>query len=217
MIEPEQSRTRVKICGVTNRADAEAAISFGADALGFNLFAGSKRRIDLEREAHWIGALPPFVSKVAVLVNVPLEEARRIAEHPAIDLVQFHGDEDEEYCARFAESGRPFIRALRLASAGDLEKADRFSTPDLLVDAHVPGAYGGTCAKIDLELARELGTRCPELRVILAGGLTPANVGEAVRLVRPFAVDVASGVESAPGSKDPELMRAFVRSARGTD
>jgi phosphoribosylanthranilate isomerase len=152
---------------------------------------------------------------VAVLVNVPLEEARRIAEHPAIDLVQFHGDEDEEYCAAFTRFGRPFIKALRLKSAGEIERADGFSTRDLLVDAHVPGAYGGTGAKVDLQKARELAERRPDLRVILAGGLTPENVGDAVRQVRPFAVDVASGVEGATGRKDPERMRAFVENARG--
>jgi phosphoribosylanthranilate isomerase len=111
------ARVRVKICGVTNRADAEAAIALGADALGFNLFPGSKRCLDLEREAEWIAALPPFVTRVAVLVNVPIEEARRVAEHPAIDCVQFHGDEDETFCAEFARLGRPFIKALRLGDS----------------------------------------------------------------------------------------------------
>src|SRR5688572_11200484 len=97
-------RVRVKICGLTNAADARAAIDLGADALGFNLFPGSPRCVDLEREAPWIVALPPYVTRVAVLVNVSLDEACRVAGHPAIDLVQFHGDEDERYCAEFAAS-----------------------------------------------------------------------------------------------------------------
>src|SRR5438045_9527753 len=99
MIGPETARVRVKICGVTNPDDAEAAIALGADALGFNLFPGSKRCISLKNAADWIRALPPFITKVAVVVNEPLGEARAVAEHPAIDLVQFHGDEDEAYCA----------------------------------------------------------------------------------------------------------------------
>src|SRR5688500_17967764 len=103
------ARVRVKMCGVTNAEDARTAVALGADALGFNLFPGSPRCIDLDREAAWIAALPPFVARVAVLVNVPLPEARRVVEHPAIDLVQFHGDEDEAYCAEFARGGKPFM------------------------------------------------------------------------------------------------------------
>ncbi len=204
------ARVRVKICGVTNEADALEAISAGADALGFNLFSGSKRRVDLDREAAWIQALPPFVTRVAVLVNVPLAEARRIAEHPAIDLVQFHGDEDEKFCAEFARFGRPFLKALRLRDATSIATADRFSTPHVLLDADAGGAFGGTGKLIDLTLAAECVRRHPALKIVLAGGLRPTNVAAAVRAVRPYAVDVASGVESAPGKKDRQKMVAFV-------
>jgi phosphoribosylanthranilate isomerase len=211
------ARVRVKICGVTNRADAEAAIALGADALGFNLFPGSKRCIELAREAEWIAALPPFVTRVAVLVNVPIEEARRVAEHPAIDCVQFHGDEDEAYCAEFARLGRPFIKALRLADAAAIERAPHFSTRNVLLDAHAGAAYGGTGTLIDLALAAACARRHPRLALILAGGLKPANVGGAVRAVLPFAVDVASGVECEGDArrKDFERMREFLIAAQG--
>jgi phosphoribosylanthranilate isomerase len=209
------ARVRVKICGLTNDADARAAIELGADALGFNLYPGSPRCVDLNREAGWIAALPPFVTRVAVLVNVPLAEARRVAAHPAIDLVQFHGDEDEHYCAEFAQMGYPFLKALRVKDLDSLERADRFSTPHVLLDAHAQSAYGGTGLKLDPALAAEAVRRFPALHIVLAGGLKPENVAEAVQTVRPYAVDVASGVESAPGKKDREKMEAFVKAAGG--
>jgi phosphoribosylanthranilate isomerase len=212
---PGERRVRVKICGVCNRKDAEAAVALGADALGFNLFAGSRRCIDLDREASWIAALPPFVTRVAVLVNAPLEEALRVSAHPAIDMVQFHGNEDTSYCAEFARRGRPFIKALRLQSAEVLKEAMRFSTNCILLDAHVPGAFGGTGAAVDLDLAAAFARQHPKLTVILAGGLTPANVGKAVRHVRPFAVDVASGVELEPRRKDLALMQSFIEAVGG--
>lgn len=215
-MNPPASRVRVKICGVTNRTDAAAAIALGADALGFNLFAGSKRCIDLEREAAWIAALPPFVTRVAVLVNATLDQARSVAAHPAIHCVQFHGDEDAGFCAEFARGGRPFIKALRLRDESAIAEAARFSTPHLLLDAHAGAAYGGTGTLIDLALAARLVRAQPDLNVILAGGLRPGNVAAAVAEVRPFAVDVASGVECADDArrKDEARMREFIEAAR---
>ena len=211
------ARVRVKICGITNREDALAAIALGADALGFNLFPGSKRFIDLGREAAWMQALPPFVTRAAVLVNVPLDAARRIAVRPEIDLVQFHGDEDAAYCAEFAQLGRPFVKALRLRDAASMETADGFSTPHVLLDAHAGAAFGGTGTPIDLALAAECVRRHPALRIILAGGLKPENVGAAVQTVRPYAVDVASGVEVEGDArrKDAERMARFFAAVAG--
>lgn len=203
------ARVRVKICGVTNEADARAAIDAGADALGFNLWPGSKRHLALDENAAWTGALPPFITRVAVLVNAPLDEARRVAQHPAIDLVQFHGDESADYIAEFARLGRPFIEVRRLAAtetARTLHPAARA----VLIDAAVAGAYGGTGHAIDLKLAREFVERNRAAPVILAGGLTAENVAAAVEAVRPFAVDVASGVETSPGQKDRAKMKSFV-------
>ena len=210
-------RVRVKICGVTNREDALAAIALGADALGFNLYAGSKRAIDLDREAAWIAALPPFVTRVAVLVNASLDEALRVAAHPAIHAVQFHGDEDADYCARFAaKCGRPFIKALRLRDTATIESATHFFTPHLLLDADAGAAYGGTGVPIDLALAAEFRLRHPGLTLILAGGLRAENVSDAIRAVRPFAVDVASGVEveGDPRRKSCERTAAFLAACR---
>ena len=149
-----------------------------------------------------------------MLVNAPFDEARRIAQHPAIDLVQLHGDEDVDYCARLLEYGLSFIKALRIRSDADISRVADYSTTSVLIDAHVPGAYGGTGTPIDLALAREIVTRHPDLHVILAGGLTPGNVADAVHIVRPFAVDVASGVEREPRRKDAPLMATFIEAAR---
>jgi phosphoribosylanthranilate isomerase len=207
-------RVRVKICGVTNEEDARAATALGADALGFNLWPGSKRHVDLDQAFSWIRGLPPMVTRVAVVVNLALEEARRVAEHPAIDVVQFHGDEDESYCAQFAASGRPFIKAIRVREAASLEHLDRFSTPSILLDADAGPAYGGTGRALDPELAAEAARRFPEVNIILAGGLKPENVAEAVRVAQPYAVDVASGVESSPGRKDAGKLEAFFAALR---
>jgi phosphoribosylanthranilate isomerase len=214
MIVRPSARVRVKICGITNREDAEAAIAAGADALGFNLFPGSKRGLALDEHAGWIAGLPPFVTKVAVLVNAPLAEALRVAQHPAIDLVQLHGNEDADYCAALAKTGRPFIKALRLRDAAEIAGAAQFSTPHLLIDAHVEGEFGGTGTALDLDLAAAFVRRHPGRQVLLAGGLTPENVGAAVRAVQPFAVDVAGGVETEPRRKDATKMRAFILAAR---
>lgn len=208
------SRVRIKICGVTNEEDARAATAFGADALGFNLWPGSKRFIDLDRAFSWIRGLPPLVTRVAVLVNASLDEAREIAAHPAIDVVQFHGDEDESYCAQFAACGRPFIKALRIRDSSSLDHLDRYSTPSILLDADAGAAYGGTGRQLDPELAAEAVRRFPEVKVILAGGLQPENVAEAVQIVGPYAVDVASGVEKSPGLKDHGKLQNFFASLR---
>lgn len=203
---------RIKFCGVTHLADAEAAIAAGADALGFNGWSGSKRYLDLE-EAGWIATLPPFVTRVAVLVNATLHEALAVSRLPYIDAVQFHGDEDAEYCRRFAHTGGAFIKALRIPATGALEDFAGFGTRCILLDASVPGAYGGTGTVIDLPRAAEVIRGHPDLRFILSGGLTPDNVAAAIRETEPFAVDVASGIESAPGRKDAARMRAFSRAA----
>ena len=210
------ARVRVKICGLTNRADAAAAIALGADALGFNLFPGSQRCLEIDAAADWMRALPPFVARVAVVVNLPLDDARRLAARPEIDLVQFHGDEDAAYCAEFARLGRPFVKALRLRAAASIALADTFSTPHLLLDAHAGAAYGGTGTPIDLALAAECVRRHPALHIILAGGLNPENVGSAVQAVQPFAVDVASGVEMAGDArrKCAVRMERFLAAAR---
>ena len=209
------ARVRVKICGITTAQDAEAAIAAGADALGFNTWPGSRRYLELETAADWIRQLPVFVTKVALCVNTPLGQARQLAELPWIDVVQFHGDESREYCAQFAAWGRPLIRAVRLGAAHELPALAEWGTRHVLVDAAVPGAFGGTGCSADLALAAAAVAGLPHLSITLAGGLEPENVAAAIRRVRPYAVDVASGVESAPGKKDASKMRAFVQAVLG--
>ena len=206
-------RVAVKICGVTNRDDALGAVKVGADVLGFNTWTGSKRYLDLETNASWIAGVP--VSRVALLVNASLEEAARVAALPFIDALQLHGDEDATYCAAAAQLGKPIIKALRVRGAEDFAAAESFGTPRLLLDAQVPGAYGGTGARVEVGLVQEFSKRHPNLELWLAGGLLPGNVADAVRAVRPRVVDVSSGVESQPGKKDFARMQAFCAAARG--
>lgn len=210
--EPARTqRVRVKICGLTTAADAEAAIRAGADALGFNTWPGSRRFLDLEKAGDWIAELPGFVTRVALCVNAPLEEALRIAALPYIDAVQLHGDETPDYCRQVAALKRPMIRAVRLESFEQAATLGQWGTRQVLIDAAVAGAYGGTGARLELDLAARVVGHGRGLCLTLAGGLDPGNVGEAVRVVRPYAVDVASGVENAPGRKDVSRMRAFVQ------
>lgn len=204
-------RVRVKICGFTSAADAEAAVHAGADALGFNTWPGSRRFLDLEKARDWIAELPGFVTRVALCVNAPLEEALRIASLPYIDAVQLHGDESPDYCRRVAALNRSVIRAVRLEQFEQGASLGLWGTRQVLMDAAVAGAYGGTGARVDLDLAARVVRHFRGFCLTLAGGLDPENVAEAVRTVRPYAVDVASGVESAPGRKDISKMRAFVQ------
>ncbi len=208
-------RVRVKICGITNAADAEAAVDAGADALGFNTWKGSRRYLDIRAAGEWLREVPVFVCRVALGINLPLEEALQMAGLSFIDLLQLHGDEPADYCARIAASGHSFVRAVRLSGPNDVERLTEWSTRQVLLDAAVPGAFGGTGALADLRLAAEAVGRFPQLRITLAGGLEPDNVAEAVRLVRPYAVDVASGVEGSPGVKDRVKMRDFVAAVAG--
>jgi phosphoribosylanthranilate isomerase len=213
-LELPAGRVAVKICGLTSHEDALAAVEAGADFLGFNTWSGTKRFIDLEKAANWIATLPRPARRVALLVNAPRAEVERIAALPFIDALQLHGDEDAAFCAWAASLGRPMIKAIRLRDAGAIADAANFSTRHVLLDAHVAGEFGGTGARADLELVRRFKAGHPALHLWLAGGLNPENVAAAVREVRPAVVDVSSGVESAPGRKDPEKMRAFIGAVR---
>jgi phosphoribosylanthranilate isomerase len=209
-------RVRVKVCGITCVEDAWAAVRAGVDALGFNSWKGSRRWLEVREASRWMRDLPPFVSRVVLCINAPLEEALELSALPGVDAIQFHGEESADYLAAFAEkSARPFIRAVRLEGEASIQMLEGWEASSVLVDAAVPGAFGGTGALADLELARTVVERFPRMQVILAGGLNPQNVGDAVRRVRPYAVDVASGVEgSTPGRKDLAKMAAFVESVR---
>jgi phosphoribosylanthranilate isomerase len=211
MSNPASTRTRVKICGITNRQDASDAVELGADALGFNTYRGSKRFIDLEKEAVWIGSLPPFVTKVAVMANPTVTQAEAVFRLPFIDMVQFHGDEDEQFCAHFARLGLPFIKAVAVKNATSLKDLGRFGTRYILIDAYSAAEFGGTGQRIDEGLLEHCSRICEDnIHLILSGGLNPSNVRAAIERVRPCAVDVASGVETLPGRKGKLLMRDFI-------
>ena len=213
-IELPADRIAVKICGITNRDDALAAVDAGADLLGFNTWRGTKRFVDIEKNGGWIAEIPRPVVRVALLVNATQAETERVAAFPFVDALQFHGDEDADFCRWAANLGKPIIKALRARDHGVIEQAGRFSTPHILLDAHVPGEFGGTGARVDLDLACEFRRAQPALTLWLAGGLTPENVAGAVRAVRPAVADVSSGVEFEPCRKDAAKMRAFVAAAR---
>jgi phosphoribosylanthranilate isomerase len=202
-------RTRVKICGITREDDALAAVESGADAIGFVFFKSSPRSIDVERAAQIARRLPPFVTSVGLFVDADDEFIARVVAEVGVDLLQFHGQETPADCGRHR---RPWIRAVRMRPDTDLMtvQADYAAGRGLLLDAYRPGLPGGTGATFDW-------ARIPPAlasQIVLAGGLRPDNVGDAVRRVRPFAVDVSGGVEAEKGIKDPQKIRAFIEEVR---
>ncbi len=217
MVAGEQgNRVWIKICGITNAADAQYAIDCGADALGFNFYPGSKRYLDLGVAGDWINELPRAICKVAILVNPTLEEAVRISELPFIDILQLHGHESSDFCRSLVERGVRFAKALPVANATSLLDLPPFFTKMLVLDAAAESGFGGGGRIFPWQLARAFVETHPAFRVILAGGLTPENVAPAISEVRPAGVDVTSGVESSPGRKDRYRLRAFIQAARKT-
>ncbi|MBT0663198.1 phosphoribosylanthranilate isomerase [Geobacter pelophilus] len=200
---------KVKICGITNHEDALAAIDAGADSLGFVFHEKSPRNVSPQRAAAIIAKLPPFVQTVGLFVDADVERVNWVADFCGLDLVQLHGDEDPDYCP---EIRRRIIKAFRVKDAATLKTLARYQVAGYLLDAWSPSAHGGTGTSFDWSLARELAGNRP---IILAGGLTPENVRDALDIVRPYAVDVSSGVEAAPGRKDPDKIRAFIRAVKG--
>lgn len=205
-----KTRTRIKFCGITREADADAAVRLGVDALGLVLAAGSPRFIDLGRAAIIRRRLPPFVQAVVLFRNAAEGEVRRAIDALQPDLLQFHGEETVEFCEGF---GRPYLRAVPMKQGGDLGDWERrfASAAALLLDAHGAGEPGGQGQAFDWSAIRA------QRPFVLAGGLDPGNVGAAVRQVRPYAVDVSSGIESAPGVKDEARMGRFIEEVRKAD
>lgn len=203
---------RVKICGITSEADARMCIAAGADALGFNFYRGSKRFIDPVAAIPWIRELGDEVDRVAVLVNPDNELMDTVRSGGCFEAVQFHGDETPSFCdwAGFAR----WIKAVRIRTPSDMQTAMRFETPNILFDAWLDGAYGGTGLRLDWDAVRDFVIGVNDRRFLLAGGLTVHNVRQAVRIVRPHGVDVAGGVELTPGKKEEYLVREFIRAAR---
>ncbi len=201
------SRVRIKICGITRLEDALLAARLGADALGFNFWPGSKRYISPEAARAIIDRLPPFVAPVGVFVDGAPEEVARAAAASGVSAVQLHGDEPPAACAA---SGLPAVKALRVTGPEILDLLDRYPVAAVLLDAPSAG-YGGSGTPCDWTVARAAAARAI---VILAGGLVPENVAQAIEAVRPYGVDVASGVERAPGVKDPDKLARFIAQAR---
>jgi phosphoribosylanthranilate isomerase len=204
-------RTRVKICGITRTQDARAAASLGADALGLVFYPPSPRFLSVERAREIRDAVPPFVQTVALFVNADAAQVAQVIGRVHPSLLQFHGEETPEFCAQF---GVPYIKACRVTPGVDLLKYLRAfdSACGWLLDAHVQ-EYGGVGASFDWSLVP--GTL--ERPLVLSGGLTKDNVGQAVRRVRPWAVDVSTGVESAKGIKDAAKIAAFIAEVRNAD
>jgi len=203
-------QVKLKICGIKNLDDAMAAVDFGADALGFVFFKESPRYISRDEAAKIIKQLPSFTTTVGVFVNETPDQIERIISLTGIDIIQLHGDEPPEMC----DTSKRIIKAIRVRSLESLEPLKRYreKVSAFLLDTFTPGTFGGTGQKFNWDIAldaKQFG------RIILAGGLTPDNVAEAVRYVRPYGVDVSSGVESEKGKKDLKKMKLFIERAKG--
>ena len=203
---------KVKICGITNSHDADTAVEAGADALGFVFFAKSPRCIDRKIAQHIIANLPPFILSVGVFVNEEAKVVRDIMDQCGLTLAQLHGDESPAYCESL---NRPILRAIRLRDRGSFlsmaEYKGRAGVRGFLIDAFSESSYGGTGQTVDWNIAAEAAKAAP---ILLAGGLTPDNVQEAIHKVQPYGVDVSSGVEASPGKKDHEKVQAFIKAAK---
>ncbi len=199
---------KIKICGITNLDDAMAAANSGADALGFNFYKKSPRYIEPEKAAEIIAQLPPFILPIAIFVNEREERIREILAKTCIQGVQFHGDETPEFCQRF---GNRVIKAFPMKDKESIKHMAHYRVAAYLLDSYREGLRGGTGATFDWHLAIVAKTFG---RIILAGGLTPENVAEAVKLVQPYGVDVAGGVEKGKGIKDHAKLKKFITEVR---
>ncbi len=201
--------TWVKICGITNLEDAQVAIEARADVLGFVFYKTSPRHVTIDAAAAISKQLPGFVMRAGVFVNALKAEVLRAIGECGLNLLQFHGDEPPDYCLQF---GLMSMKAFRMRDAGTLKELKPYQTNAWLLDAYSPEAVGGSGERFNWDLAVE--AQKFGKPIFLAGGLTPENVAEAVRKVRPFGVDVSSGVEISPGKKEPAKVRAFINAAK---
>lgn len=200
--------TKVKVCGIRSLEDALAAAEYGADALGFVFYGKSPRYIEPEEAAAIIEKLPPFVTPVALFVNAHEDSVRAVIRVTGIEVIQFHGDERPDYVSSFSQRT---IKALRIKDEQSIADMHSYDVNAILADAYSPDAYGGTGKTFNWDLLS--GIQASE-RIILAGGLGPENVAEAIRKVSPYAVDVSSGVEASPGVKDHDKLRRFIEEAK---
>jgi phosphoribosylanthranilate isomerase len=204
--------TKIKICGITNLDDALAAVDLGADALGFIFYPQSPRYVSVTAAANICHQLPPFVTKVGVFVDELEFEIERAVQECLLNALQFHGDEPPGFCQKFPAKS---IKALRVRDESALAVAREYDVDAVLLDTYSGAARGGTGQTFDWALARRAVQELPT-PVILSGGLTPENVAGAIAQVRPYAVDVSSGVEREPGQKDAEKMRRFIEACQNS-
>ena len=204
--------TEVKICGITNREDALAAVHAGADALGFIFYPKSQRYIVPERAKEIIQKIPGSIGKVGVFVNQEIQAVKEIASFCGLRLIQLHGDESLQYCAQFPRS--TLIKTVSHCADEEIQRLKNYPVKAVLVDAHEPSRYGGTGKKSDWALASKVKETHP---LILAGGLNKENIRSAIEIVRPCAVDINSGVETWPGRKDLYKIREIMEIIRATD
>jgi len=199
---------KVKICGITNLEDAQIAVDAGADALGFVFYPASPRHIFPEEASRIIRSLPPFVQTVGLFVNESADIINETADRCGLDIVQLHGDESPAFCQTIK---RRLIKALRIKDMASLDAINDYQVSSFLLDAWSPDAFGGTGKTFNWEIA-ECAAR--KTRIILAGGLTPANVADAIRRTGPYGVDVSSSLELSPGKKDPVKVIEFIKNAK---
>ena len=204
---------KVKVCGITSYEDAAMALDNGVDALGFNFFPPSPRYLKPADARSIIRRLPPFAITVGLFVNVANEDrVSEMARIAGVQVLQLHGDETPEYCKRLADW--PLIKVLRIDKSGIPQNLEEYSVQGFLLDTRDDALFGGTGKSFDWDLARSIKRFRP---IILAGGLRPDNVREAIRVVAPYGVDVCSGVESAPGKKDRSKLMQFMKEVRNVD
>ena len=207
----------VKVCGLCSLGNSLECIDAGVDMLGFNFWPESKRHVAFDEARQWLGDLEGKVERVALFVNASRGKIEAVWQSGLFDLVQLHGDESSGFCRDLVGDGIPIMRAIRVREESDLDQIPSFPGERLLLDAFVKGAFGGTGESFDWSLARIAVERYPERKIVLSGGLNPDNVVGAVSQVGPWGVDAASGVESAPGVKDPFLVANLVKRAKGLD
>lgn len=211
------ARVKAKICGITTAEDAQAIVSQGADAIGINFWPRSKRYVALTEAADWLADLAGEVTRVGVFVNATQAELEKAFAAGCLDALQLHGDESPVFVRGLLAQGIPVFKALGGKDEGVLAEVRAYSghCDAILLDAYAPTEYGGTGETMDWALGRTVVEAEPTRRVVLAGGLVPENVAAAIAQVGPFAVDVASGVESVPGVKDLEKVRDFLAAVAG--
>lgn len=201
-------QVKIKICGMTQLKDAVYAAKHGADAVGFIFYKKSPRSVTMKAARDMILKLPPFVDTVGVFVNEPVDRVNKVAEYCGLDLVQLHGEESPAYCRKIR---RRVIKAFRVKDLQSIKQLEKYSVTGFLLDTFCEDLHGGTGKVFDWNLVHPAKKTGP---VILAGGLTPQNIRQAISQTRPYGVDVCSGVEKIPGVKDPEKVRAFLENIR---